>query len=59
MKMLFANIDPDSWNIKKLQSRGVDARDDLLSLNLAKDEYRGLNLKKQPRRFLSLRGCFN
>jgi hypothetical protein len=44
-EILYAEVDPESWQTQKLQSRGIDARDDLLSLNLATEEYRSLYMK--------------
>ena len=44
---LYAEIDPESWQAQKLQSRGIDSRDDLLSLNLATEDYRSLFVKNQ------------
>jgi nitrilase len=42
---LYVEIEPEPWQTQKLQSRGIDARDDLLSLNLATEEYRSLYTK--------------
>lgn len=45
-EVLYADIDLDSWNIKKYQSRGIESRDDLLSLNLTIEEYKPLHFKE-------------
>jgi nitrilase len=42
-KTLFATIRPGSWDVRKFQSRGIEARDDLLSLNIATERYSPLN----------------
>ena len=38
-KILHARMEPGSWHARKFQSRGVESRDDLLSLNIATEAY--------------------
>ncbi len=38
-KILHARLEPGSWRVRKFQSRGVESRDDLLSLYVAKEAY--------------------
>jgi nitrilase len=42
-KTLYATIIPGSWDVRKFQSRGIEARDDLLSLNIATEGYSPFN----------------
>jgi len=42
-KTLYAKIRPGSWDVRKFQSRGIEARDDLLSLNITTERYSPLN----------------
>jgi nitrilase len=42
-KTLYATIRPGSWEVRKFQSRGIEARDDLLSLNIATERYSPMN----------------
>ena len=44
---IYAEIDTEQWQAQKLQSRGVEACDDLLSLNLATENHRPLYVKNQ------------
>jgi predicted amidohydrolase len=44
-KIVYADLEPKVWNIQKFQSRGIEARDDLLSLNLRAEAYKPLNIK--------------
>lgn len=48
-EILYADIEPEPWYVQKFQSRGIEARDDLLSLNLATETYRSLYVKNQDR----------
>lgn len=38
-KILHARMEPGSWHTRKFQSRGVESRDDLLSLNVVTEAY--------------------
>jgi len=43
--ILISEINPESWELRKFQSRGIESRDDLLSLNIAREPYHSLNVK--------------
>jgi len=45
-EVLYADIDPEGWRVQMYQSRGVEARDDLLSLNIHREPYNPLKFKK-------------
>ncbi len=49
-KIIHGRIEPESWRVSKFQSRGIEARDDLLSLNVAAEAYSPL-YRKHRRRF--------
>lgn len=38
--IIYADADIEKWRVRKFQSRGVEARDDLLSLNILKEPFR-------------------
>ena len=42
--ILNAEINQKIWELRKFQSRGIEARDDLLSLNITRDPYRPLKI---------------
>jgi predicted amidohydrolase len=46
-KTIYTEIDPVLWDVKKIQSRGIESRDDLLSLNIATEAYRPYFIKNQ------------
>lgn len=46
-EIIYADIEPETWRVQKLQSRGIEARDDLLSLNLAKEAYQPIREKEE------------
>ncbi len=46
-EIIYADIEPETWRVQKYQSRGIEARDDLLSLNLAKEAYKPIREKKE------------
>jgi nitrilase len=48
-EILFSEINPEFWELRKFQSRGIESRDDLLSLNVATEPYRSLNVKNQEK----------
>jgi predicted amidohydrolase len=49
-EILFSEINPESWELRKFQSRGIEARDDLLSLNITKEPYQALKVINQEKR---------
>jgi predicted amidohydrolase len=49
-EILFSEINPESWELRKFQSRGIEARDDLLSLNITKEPYQALKVISQEKR---------
>jgi predicted amidohydrolase len=38
--ILYADVDIEKWRVRKFQSRGVEARDDILSLNITKEPFK-------------------
>ncbi len=46
---LHSEINPESWKVRKFQSRGIEARDDLLSLNIAREPYNSMFIKNQEK----------
>jgi predicted amidohydrolase len=42
-----AEICPEKWRVQMYQSKGVEARDDLLSLNIAREPYQALHFIKK------------
>lgn len=45
-EIIYADIEPEKWSVQKFQSRGIEARDDLLGLYLAKEAYQPILEKK-------------
>lgn len=43
--VLISEVNPESWELRKFQSRGIESRDDLLSLNVAREPYHSLIVK--------------
>jgi len=48
-EILQNRIDLESWQARNFQSRGMEARDDLLSLSIATESYRPLYEKNRKR----------
>lgn len=46
-EILYADIDPTKWHTQKYQSRGIEARNDLLSLNIATETYQPFYVKNK------------
>jgi len=38
--ILYADVDVEKWRVRKFQSRGVEARDDILSLHITKEPFK-------------------
>lgn len=45
--IIYAEIDPEKWRVQMYQSKGVEARDDLLSLNIVREPYQALRFIKK------------
>ena len=46
-KIICVQIDPAQWDVRKFQSRGMESRDDLLSLNIATEPYQPFLIKNK------------
>jgi len=47
--VVYADMDPERWRVQMFQSRGVEARDDLLNLKITKEPYQALRFEKEEK----------
>lgn len=47
--IVYADVDHERWCVQMFQSRGVEAREDLLSLKITKEPYKALRFEKEEK----------